>query len=97
MGWNRVKKLFKKKRQRDEVITYDGGHIGLKDLGAPDLSDMEVGESIPSNMGIHVKLIGPKAGSDLNRYEVNGVMFDAKSASEAQRKYLRQQHEVSQW
>lgn len=81
MGWNRIKKMFKKKKKkRDEVIAYEGGMIGLKEITPHEL--------IPDNMRIHTKII-KEISEDLNLYEVNGVMIEAEDILEAQRKYLR--------
>lgn len=90
--WSRVKKVFKKKRKkRDEVITYDGEQIVLKDIGYP--AHFERAEDIPHNMKVHTKYIGRAAtqGKEFIQYqwEINGVIITAEDIISAQRKYLR--------
>lgn len=96
MGWNKIKKMFKKKRKRDQVVTYDGGEIGLKDIGYPLI--MEEENDVPHNMKIHTKYIGtvdtPKGSRQVHRWEINGVMINATTLIDAQRKYLRQRKDT---
>ncbi len=89
--WSRVKRLFKK-RKRDQVITYDGGEIGLKDIGYPMITEQD--QDIPSNMRVTTRYVGtvdtPKGDRQIHRWEINGVMINATTIINAQRKYLRQ-------
>lgn len=79
--WNRVKKMFKKKPKIDTHVSFDPR------VKEPLIYDL------PSNMGIHTKLIGmadtPKGSQAIYKWEVNGVIVEAYDVLGAQRKYLR--------
>ena len=86
--WNRVKKMFKKKKlKKDPVITYAGGEIGLKEILVADFL-----EDIPHGMKMHTKFLGRRCNG-LFAWEVNGVVFEAEDIIEAQRKYLRRKRD----
>ena len=86
--WNRVKKIFKKRKKKvDPVIDYTGEDQTIS-LSKKMVLDYDPAPSLPEGMRIHTKLIG-KLPNGKQRYEVNGVILDAVDILDAQRKYLR--------
>jgi len=87
MPWNRIKKMFKKKRpqSKDQLVSFDGGEIGLKDAVPFKL---EPSEEYPNGVPLHVKHIGSDAVNG-NEWTVNGVNITARSIMDAQREYLK--------
>lgn len=81
--WNRVKRVFKKKRRDDKVISFDGGRIGLKDVTPFKL---EPSEEYPSGVPMNVEYIG--TNSHGFSWKVNGKRITADDILEAQRKYI---------
>ena len=79
MGWNRIKKMFKKKPKKDQVISFDGGEIGLKDVK----TYKNLGEDLP----MYTEFIGRENGEFV--WNVNGKRVVSDSIINAQREYLR--------
>ena len=85
MPWSKVKRLFKKKKKpkKDEVISFYGGEVELKELCVCNFLD-----DIPHGMRLHTKFIKRQNGSFL--WQVNEIVIEAEDIISAQRKYLRQ-------
>ena len=86
MGWARVKTMFKKKKKnRDEVITFTGGVIGLEDKNI----NYKLDPTPEVEYGMRIVCIDKGMIGGKQMFEVNGVMLDAEDILDAQRKYLR--------
>lgn len=84
--WNKVKRVFKRKKKRDDnVISFDGGEIGLKDVLPFKL---EPTETYPDGIRIKTKYIGNDMPNG-HQWEVNGIFIYAEDELDAERKYLR--------
>ena len=87
--WNRVKKMFKKKKQKktDHVIDYTGEDQGIS-LSKKTVLDYDLTPSVPDGLKIHTKYI-KAVGGGKHLFEVNGVLFTGVDILDVQRKYLR--------
>lgn len=83
--WNRIKKVFKRKPKRDQVVSFDGGKIGLKDVLPYKLEPKHKGDP---EIAIHVKFI--ERSLDGFIWSVNGKIIHAEDIISAQRKYLKE-------
>jgi len=87
MAWHRIKKVFKKKKEKfkDPVVDFSG------EEGATLIEKVyqeTIDTKIPDGMRVHTKLI-KKVSAGRYLYEVNGVLLEASDILEVQRKYLR--------
>ena len=89
--WKKIKKVFKKKRKKDQVVSFDGGVIGIKDVMPYKIEadvDLMTGNELPSNMKIHCIYKGRVAGGKF-LWEVNKIEIEAFDIIDAQRIYIK--------
>ena len=83
--WNKVKRVFKrKKKKKDQVISFDGGEIGLKDV-LP--FKVEPADGYPDGVALDTKYLGRDEPNGF-QWSVNGVLIYAEDILSAERKYL---------